>query len=136
MVTTRHREALRRIASDTRLAVCRQVGISVMAYDELHYDLAYVWFESRDYLEYTARVFMLSKIFHTWWNQQLTLLEAEFLIKGGGSVEDLTKAILSADIIPSRQLLRQMHNEGRQVLAGNSDLKQTKIYRHECNTGS
>jgi len=133
--------AYRIIAADfienTKDKICRRCAISPELYYTVHFDLAYEWFQYWDYLEYTARVFLVSKIFHWWWNQQLAQLEDEFLHQNYTSElsadrlrEALFDKIITMDIIPSRDLLRLIHSEGVRVIKENPELEFLKIYRN------
>jgi hypothetical protein len=117
--------------------VCRACELSPKAYDEAHYDLAESWFIYNGYLEYTAKVFMISKIYHRWWNQQIALIEEEFLRHWGNQMipaaklrEAMFEEIITMEIHPSRELRRQMHDEGAAALRANPDLVHLKIYRN------
>lgn len=120
-----------------RAKICRMLCITSGDYEMMHYELAYMWFEKKGYLEYTARRFLLSKIFHAWWNQQVALEEQKFIIKFR-ELEykpDVLRTILetrikSLDLYPSRELLRLMHAEGTEAIRVNPDLAKLKIYRH------
>lgn len=121
----------------TKSRVCRELGIMAGAYDEMHYDLSYAWFEHRGYFEYTARVFLVSKTFHRWWNQQVAQKELEFMVRFGKKDlpfnlmrAALEETITEMDVIPARELLRQMHMEGLIILKNNPELRVTKIYRN------
>jgi hypothetical protein len=132
-----YREATTFYLEGIKIRVCRELGIGKDAYDIMHYDLAFTWFETRGYFEYTARVFLMSKIFHKWWNQQVAHKEQQFIQEFGrqGLPVDLMRAaleeaIVSMKVVPSRELLRDMHNEGLFVLAQNPELWKIKIYRN------
>ncbi len=122
----------------TQSCICRELGISPETYHEMHYEMSYKWFEMRGYLEYTARVFLLSPLFHRWWNQQVAQKEQEFIAKYGKHDfpaklmrDALEEIIVNMDVVPARELLREMHREGTMVLQINPELKLTKPYRHE-----
>jgi hypothetical protein len=120
----------------TKMKVCRRCALNPDGYDEAHYNLAEEWFRYHEYLEYTAKVFMLSKIYHRWWNQQIAQLEDEFFRKyslsnlsPGQLREALFTDIITMNIHPSAELRRDMHNEGAALLHNNPDLWHIKIYR-------
>jgi hypothetical protein len=134
---TTYREATTLYLEGIKSRVCRELSISKDTYDVLHYDLAYAWFEHNGYFEYTARVFLVSKIFHTWWNQQVALKEQHFIIEFGrqGLPIGLMRAaleekIIEMNVIPSRELLRQMNNEGLAALKQHPELCKIRIYHH------
>jgi hypothetical protein len=121
----------------TKHKICKACDISPGYYDMMHYDLAYAWFEYHRYLEFTARVFLLSKTYHRWWNQQLTQEEDQFLRQWGNqSIPSsllhaaLEETITEMEIQPSRELRRDMHNEGMSVIMNNPRLMSLKIYRN------
>lgn len=114
--------------------VCKACGFTPSLYDELHYNLAEEWFRYHNYLEYTAKVFLLSAIFHRWWNQQVAMFEDQFLFQHSHLAPGqlriaLTRAIIEMDIHPSAELRREMHNEGMAMLRDNPELNTIKIYR-------
>ena len=136
MVTNTHRAVVLRYIGGTRSRVCRELQITTAAYDEMHYDLAYDWFKYHAYFEYTARLFLVSPTFHSWWNQQMAFAERAFIEKYGnqgfatGLMRDaLAQTITEMNVVPSRELLRLMHAEGMQIMNDNPALKQTKVYR-------
>ncbi|OGX23358.1 MAG: hypothetical protein A3K54_00145 [Omnitrophica WOR_2 bacterium RBG_13_44_8] len=106
-------------------------------YDEAHYDLAEEWFRYHDYLEYTARVFMLSATYHRWWNQQLALVESQFIetysykeISAALMRDMLFEKIITMNVHPSSDIRRLMHNEGAAILKSNPHLSNIKMYRY------
>lgn len=120
-----------------RNLVCKTCGLSLTQYDEAHYDLAESWFIYHGYLEYTARVFMVSKTYHRWWNQQVASLEDSFLrrpeymeLNTTQRRESLFVKIVKMDILPASELRRKMHEEGTEILRANPSLAKLKIYRH------
>ena len=122
---------------DIKHRVCKACDLSPKAYDEAHYDLAESWFIYNEYLEYTARTFMVSRIYHRWWNQQIAQIEEEFLrVWGNQNIpaaklrEGLFEEIITMDIHPSSELRRQMHDEGVNAIRSNPDLLKLKIYRN------
>lgn len=132
-----HQDAIDSNMARIRQRVCKACDMSHTAYDEAHYDLAESWFVYHDYLEYTARVFMISKIFHAWWNQQLASLENEFLTREGSQSlntdqlrDAMFGAIITMDIHPSAELRRRMHQEGTSAFRANPELSKLKIYRN------
>lgn len=132
-----HQEAVAEALGRIKSQVCRICDLSPEAYDEMHYDLAEEWFRYHDYLEYTARVLMLSPSYHRWWNQQLAFAEDEFLIRYTYSDiapmrkrKLLFKYIILRNTHPSSELLRKMHGEGTAKIKANPDLMNLKIYRH------
>jgi hypothetical protein len=121
----------------TRAQVCHKCNITRDEYDSLHYDLAYAWFEYHKYFEYTARVFIVSKIFHSWWKQQVAQEEQLFLIKykerempSGSLLSALFEHIITMDIHPSAEIRRAMHEEGLRTLKEYPYLWRIKIYRN------
>jgi hypothetical protein len=119
-----------------RKRICKVCDMNPGEYDEAHYDLAEEWFRYHDYLEYTARVFMLSASYHRWWNQQLAQVESEFLSKhpyhdlSPDRFRDLLfEAIITMNVHPPAELRRVMHNEGAALLKANPELSEIKMYR-------
>lgn len=132
-----YRDTMEEMLLRVRARVCKVCGIRPSQYDEAHYDLAEEWFRYHDYLEYTARVFMLSATYHRWWNQQLALLESQFLerysykeIPASVMRDKLFEAIITMNIHPSSDIRRVMHNEGALILKSNPHLSNIKMYRY------
>jgi len=122
----------------TKIRVCKACALSPDAYDEAHYNLAEEWFRYHDYLEFTAKVFVISKTYHRWWNQQVALLEASFLAKYQGNGMNpgelrnaLFNEIITMNLHPAAELRRKMHGEGMAALRADPKLLDIKIYRHE-----
>ena len=122
----------------TKIRVCRACALSPDGYDEAHYNLTEEWFKHHKYLEFTARVFIVSRTYHKWWNQQVALMEASFLAKYNGSGMSpgemrnaLFREIITMNLHPAAELRRKMHQEGMAALKADPSLCNIKIYRHE-----
>jgi hypothetical protein len=132
-----HEEHVAAFMEDTKHKICHACGLSGSVYDEAHYDLAESWFRYHKFLEYTAKVFMLSKTYHRWWNQQLAQIEDEFLCKLENQQiptsqlrESLFETIISMNILPASELRRKMHEEGLATFRKDPALLKLKIYRN------
>lgn len=133
-----HEEHVVDFMDKTKHKICKACDLTQGAYDEAHYDLAELWFRYHDYLEYTAKVFMVSRSYHRWWNQQLAQVEHEFLIKRANRQESVShvrallfEAIITMDVHPAAVLRRGMHEEGLAAIRTNPELLNLKIYRNE-----
>lgn len=133
-----HREIETTFMEGVKRRVCRELNLSSDAYDMMHFDLAYEWFSCHDFLEYTARVFLVSNQYHRWWAVQVVQIESLLLKKWGNQGfspaklrSALEAAVLNFSYIPAAGLRREMHNEGIEVLRRSPELKNLKIYHHE-----
>jgi len=131
-----HAEEMRRQMDKVRSRVCRLCKMTPEAYEEMHYDIAESWLYAHNYLEYTARTYMLSGTFHRWWNQQASWAERRFLLTNNCDTwpSDVVRrrihaAIISLDVKPSYELRGHMHAEGLKAILNNQQLAKIRIFR-------
>lgn len=133
-----HKSKMNLVMLDTKRKVCNRLRITSEKYDLMHYELAYGWLRYNRYLPYIARVYIVSKIFHSWWNQQMAITEIEFLRCTKGSNHTVTQLrnmffdnAITMAFEPSAELRRMIYKEGESLLNQNPELKKLKVYEDE-----
>lgn len=127
-----NKEICRRLAEGTREKVCRLLAITPDQYDMLHYELAHQWLEHNNYVELTARVFILSRSFHAWFRQQAMFTEMNLVRGLTGDERNLAEIhrrnILEMPFRPSSSLRTMITEEGFAAIRQDNELRNIRIY--------
>jgi hypothetical protein len=127
-----HKEICLRLAESAREKMCRSLGITSDQYDMLHYELAHQWLEHNNYVELTARVFILSRSFHSWFRQQAVFTEMNLLRQTGSNdhrfPELHRETIINMPFRPSGPLRTVFTEEGFEAIRRDNELRKIRIY--------
>lgn len=126
---TTHVTSIAALKMRTRQRIVRLLNIDVEVYMELHYEMAATWLNIRGYCNEVARMMMVSKTFHRWWDMQLMQREIVYLHNYSDKAT-LGRYIGFMVIIPNNPsdvLVHQISDEALLAFSRKSNLKKMVV---------
>jgi hypothetical protein len=113
-----HKEMIKAQMKKTKELIIELLNMEEETYHELHYEMAFSWLKVQKYCDKVARIMVLSKTFHNWWEQQLAQREAIYVANYSdrASLEGYVGFIITMDKHPSEMLLKQIMKEANEKL--------------------
>lgn len=116
----------------TKGDICKLLGLTLDAYEVLRYELSIAWLQYQGYFEATARLFILSRTFFTWYYQRLHEIDLWFVRNYDKNSDDLLQKYMEKGITmnlrPSRMVLEAIRKEGFRLLQEKPHFKNIKIF--------
>lgn len=130
-----HRVLCHEMAETTKTRICRALCLKPEEYDMLHYELAHEWLQERGFPERTARVYILSKIFHNWFRQQAMFVELTLVNRHPDQplceMQEFHRfSITTMPVKPSHGIRIEITEEGLQAIRRNRELLKIKVYEN------
>jgi len=127
-----HKVLINRGMQATKGDICKLLGLTLDAYEVLRYELSIAWLQYQGYFEATARLFILSRTFFTWYYQRLHEIDLWFVRNYDKNSDDLLQKYMEKGITmnlrPSRMVLEAIRKEGFRLLQEKPHFKNIKIF--------
>lgn len=128
-----HKKAIKQDNEQIKQQLMQLLGINQDTWYAMRYELAFSYFQSRNFYEASVRIFILSPTFFRWWNQQLFNHDKCFVknnghLGGKQALKPYIESVLTLDIFPSSPIMEQIRKEGSKAIRSNPAYKNLKIY--------